>query len=120
MFYSQSTGIFTWADHSILGRGYAGNGEGKNNPNMQNVENIGPLPRGKYTISKHYDSFHTGPFTLPLTPDPSNEMFGREAFKIHGDSITDPGTASNGCIVLPRDKRELIDQSTDKELIVTE
>jgi len=35
-------------------------------------------------------------------------MFGRRGFLIHGDSKLHPGTASKGCIILPRWARELI------------
>lgn len=118
MIYEQKTGKLTTELGCLLGYGYAGNGEGKNNPEMQNVKMVGPLPKGKYTIGNPYDSQHTGPFTLPLMPDPSNEMFGRDEFKIHGDSIDKPGTASNGCIIMSRKIREEINNCTDKLLIV--
>jgi hypothetical protein len=119
MKYSQTTGIFSSDSGNILGKGYAGNGKGKNNPAMENVRNIGPLPKGKYTIGKPYNSPHTGPFTLPLTPDPKNKMFGRSEFKIHGDNISNPGYASNGCIILSRSIREEINSLIDKILFVT-
>ena len=49
---------------------------------------IGPISRGVYKIGKPRKG--PTPFSLPLTPDPSNEMCGRSAFLIHGDS--DRGT----------------------------
>ena len=39
---------------------------------------------------------------MPLIPSPTNEMFGRSEFLIHGDSLEHPGAASEGCIILPR------------------
>jgi len=53
-----------------------------------------------------------------LSPHPDNEMFGRGSFRIHGDSIKNPGTASHGCIIAPRSVREKIIAGTDKKLIV--
>jgi hypothetical protein len=116
MNYNQKTGMLKASNFSA--EGYAGHGLGKNNPEMEHVKNIGPLPKGKYLIGKPYDSPNTGPFTLPLIPDPSNKMYGRGDFKIHGDSINAPGTASHGCIILPRNIRMQINQSPDKYLIV--
>lgn len=59
-----------------------------------------------------------GPFAIPLIPDPSNEMYGRGDFYCHGDSIENPGCASEGCVILPRTVRETIWNSTDHELQV--
>ena len=55
---------------------------------------------------------------LPLTPFKVNNMYGREGFFIHGDSIDNPGNASNGCIVLNRQWRVMIAQSADDVLVV--
>jgi hypothetical protein len=100
------------------GCGYAGRGVGKNNPLMQNVSNVGPLPAGTYTIESPVDTETHGLYVLWLTPDPMNEMFGRTGFGIHGDSIDNPGNASEGCIVLPRITREAIWESGDRQLLV--
>lgn len=118
MIYEQKTGKMTTDIGSLIGFGYAGHGEGKNNPEKENVKNIGPLPKGKYKIGEPYNSSNTGNFTLPLTPFPENEMFGRTDFKIHGDSIDQPGTASHGCIIMSKSIREEIHNSTDKILTV--
>ena len=42
---------------------------------------------------------HCSPVAMPLIPDPANQMHGRSGFFIHADSIADPGSASEGCIV---------------------
>jgi hypothetical protein len=118
MIYEQSTGKLYSDIRHLFGIGYSGYGEGKNNPSMENIKMTGPLPKGKYIVGKPYDSSHTGPFTLPLTPFEDNNMYGRSDFKIHGDSISAPGTASNGCIILPRSVRVLINNCTDKILEV--
>ena len=101
----------------LVAFGYSGADWGKNNPAAEAVHNIGPLPAGFYTIESPRDTIHS-PFTLPLTPYPTNEMFGRAGFLIHGDSLGSPGTASQGCIILPRDIRNMIWGSGDHDLQV--
>jgi len=118
MIYSQSTGDLFNADGSLIGTGYAGNNQWKNDPASQNVKDHGPLPQGWYTIGSPYSSPQTGPFTLPLTPDPSNEMFDREGFKIHGDNVSDPGFGSDGCIVMTPEIRHAIWNGPDHILQV--
>jgi len=54
------------------------------------------------------DTVTHGPYVLPLTPSLNNQMFGRSGFLIHGDSVVNPGTASEGCIILPRAVRQQI------------
>ena len=84
-----------------VGYGYAGDKdhpEGKNNPAMQSVHNIGPLPCGLYDMNPPVDTNTHGPYVIWLTPHPENEMYGRSAFGIHGDSLVEPGNASEGCI----------------------
>lgn len=101
--------------------GYAGKYTGKNNPEMQNVKDTGPLPCGTYRIGDAYNHHFLGSETLNLTPDAANEMFGRSEFRIHGDSIANPGMASEGCIVIPYSARhELADfvQQGDRMLEV--
>jgi hypothetical protein len=115
--YEQFTGRILQNDR-LVGVGYAGSPQGKDNPDMQDVAQTGPLPRGLYTIEAPQNSPHTGPFTLDLTPDPGNKMFGRSEFRIHGDSIEHPGTASEGCIIMARSIREQIWTSGDHELHV--
>lgn len=90
--------------------GYAGLGAGRNNPELQCAKDIGPLPRGWYTIGPA--TSEPAPVTLPLAPDTANDMCGRTGFLIHADNVQRPGWASNGCIViLDRTKREQIRDS---------
>jgi type VI secretion system (T6SS) effector TldE1-like protein len=114
--YNQVTGEMSRGGAPFIG--YSGIGEGKNNPAMQNVKNVGPLPCGFYTIEPPVDSPEHGPYALPLVPDPNNTMFGRDDFMIHGDSIEHPGSASEGCIILERYARQVIWTSNDKILQV--
>jgi len=99
--------------------GYAGaQPDGYNNPEAQAIHNVGPLPCGRYTMGKPYDSPHTGPFTIPLMPNAQNTMYGRSEFKIHGDDVKNPGHGSDGCIVLSRTNRQLMWESGDDDLLV--
>jgi len=77
------------------GGAFSGHGSGTNNPAMDDVPNIGPIPAGNYSIHP------TGsPNTFNLSPDLgtriSNFFNGnRNGFQMH------PGSRSNGCITLP-------------------
>lgn len=124
--YEQASGKFS-QDGVYLVTGYSGwddgdnisePGEGKNNPDMQAVKNIGPIPVGQYTIGPAYDTATHGPIVMRLTPKQGTETFGRSGFLIHGDSLRAPGTASHGCIILPRKIREQVASSGDTDLEV--
>ncbi len=115
--YEQATGMLSLNEREVS-IGYSGAAEGKNNPELQDVQNIGPIPAGLYVIGEPRDTETHGPFVLDLTPDPDNEMFGRSAFLMHGDSKSHPGTASKGCIIQPRTVREYVVESGDRQLVV--
>lgn len=109
--YSQSTGNLTCTNDGtgqqyLTCNGYAGNGAGLNNPAAQNQPNVGPLPRGDYTVGAA--NTRRGAETRPLTPNANNNMFGRSGFLIHGDNRAQNNTASEGCIIVPRDCRSQI------------
>ena len=119
--YAQKTGILSHNGQTVA-TGYAG-GEcgrspiGKNNPAMQNVPKVGPLPCGKYTFGTPVPQSHLGSFAIPLQPSPYNEMFGRSDFYCHGDT-TPSGNASEGCVIVPRAIRNAMAASPDQELEV--
>jgi hypothetical protein len=115
--YEQSTGALS-RDGVTVATGYSGAGDGKNNPGMQDVPNVGPIPVGGYTIGEPHNTPSHGPFVMTLTPDRGNEMFGRSAFLMHGDSVSRPGTASQGCIIQARAIREEVAASGDNRLRV--
>ena len=97
----------------------AGAGSGKNNPEMQQVANVGPIPAGEWAIQgPPVDTTGHGPYVLKLDPAPYTETFGRSGFLMHGDSKEHPGCASEGCVILPRDVREKVWESGDRELQV--
>lgn len=120
--YSQTTGRLTDERGELWGVGYSGHGAaGKNNPLMQQVPDVGPLPQGWWKAGTPGDSPHTGPYTIPLEPVNGTQTFGRTGFKIHGDSKGFPGTASHGCLIFPRAVRERVHQENRDGLIgVTE
>ena len=120
--YEQSSGVMRDPNGSFVWEGYAGGDcgarpDGINNPTMQDVVNVGPLPRGAYLVEAPVEHTRLGPFALPLLPDSGNEMFGRSGFYCHGDT-QEPGCASDGCIVMPRSVREQIWASSDHALSV--
>lgn len=122
--WDQSAGELT-RDGQFISRGYSGAGRGKNNPSLERVRGTGPIPAGRWLIvGPPYNSANVGPYVLKLfaadepLPDDAHEATGRSAFRCHGDSIKAPGTASKGCIILPRRVRERIWASGDRELLV--
>lgn len=116
--YSQATGQLTDPHGKLFPVGYAGCGDGKNNPAMQAIHNVGPLPVGRYLVGAPMDDPRVGRYALYLEPAPSNEMFGRSLFYIHGDNRAANGTASEGCIILPFTARQAIWHSGDHHLEV--
>lgn len=111
--YCQTSGIIVH-NGIFFTHGYAGHGEGKNNPTMQEIHDVGPLPRGRYKAGEAKHHPRLGPLTMELIPDPANRMFGRFAFYIHPDSIESPGQASLGCIVVP-DHEKRIEIASDED-----
>src|SRR6476469_5355334 len=74
--------------------------------------------RPTYEIEPAFDHSTLGPCSMPLTPAPGNDMHGRYGFYIHGDTASMDQTASEGCIILSRATRDLIDASDDRTLEV--
>lgn len=122
--YDQSSGELRNAKGEVVSRGYSGKDRGKNNPKLQDLVGLGPIPRGRWKMTAVYNSKNVGPFAIRLeavdaTPgDDRHDETGRGAFRIHGDSIRAPGTASRGCIILPRIVRERLWNSRDREIEV--
>lgn len=117
--YIQKTGELLTPDGTVLATGYSGaEPDGKNNPAMQNVIDIGPIPCGHYKRGVMQATSSHGPDAIPLIPDPANEMHGRVNFFMHGDKIHAPGTASEGCIIQPKSARDTFNESNDPDLEV--
>jgi Protein of unknown function (DUF2778) len=114
-FYVQSSGDL-FLDGVYIETGYSGaNPEGKNKPDKECSKNVGPIPRGYYSIKAEQGT--PSPVALPLLADDPNYCSpARSGFLIHGDNAT--GTASTGCIILSRKTREKIRDSGDIRLRV--
>ncbi len=121
--YQQSTGnIYLTGNNpsatTYEGNAYSGKGQGLDNPSLDIVPgskgspNAGPLPSGDYTIGTQQLNTTGGGVKLPgsmrLTPDPSNWMYGRGGFLIHGDNSKHNHSASEGCIIANPDLRNKI------------
>lgn len=116
--YKQATGEFRqYAQPNALGYGYAGHGEGKNNPAMEGVHNIGPLPRGEYRIGPAQKHKHLG-LAMYLTPKDLHKMLNRGGFFIHLENPAHPGESSEGCPVVSFVLFKLIADSGDHDLKV--
>jgi hypothetical protein len=96
---------------------HAGQGEGLNNPRMQNVAMKGPLCVGKYHFGPFQDGSAYGPsfarlgkFISRLTPEEGTQLFGRKDFCFHGGANppTVPPTDSEGCIVTDHVARQAV------------
>ena len=96
--YEQTTGSLT-RNGVLVGVGYSGRGPGLNNPELQAVPFVGPIPCGFYTIGSAFTSPVTGPLSMRLTPDSSNQMFDRDNFLTHGDTEAHNHGASEGCLI---------------------
>lgn len=116
--YAQKTGALL-RHGQLIGQGYSGFDLGRNNPEMQATHDIGPIPQGEWIIiGPPFNSTAHGPFILKLDPAPVTNTFGRSGFLMHGDSVSSPGTASKGCIVMPRSVREHVWNTGDRYLAV--
>lgn len=116
--YEQSTGQLSHQPAASLGGGppapiavgYSGHGPGLNNPSMQAVPNVGPIPQGTWTIGPQQDnrtaSGRNLSASMRLTPEPG--VTSRAGFLIHGDNTRGDQSASEGCIILNRSTRDLI------------
>ena len=114
--FSQRTGELRHDGVLVYDKGYSGAGFAKNDPDMEHVPYQGPIPRGTWSIGQAQKTTK-GDYTMPLSPYGGNHH-GRSAFLIHGDSISSPGTASEGCIILPLPIRKRISASGDTSLHV--
>ena len=88
--YAQETGELQ-QDGKHVATGYSGAGHGKNNPDMQEVHNLGPIPQGDWTIvGPPVNTADHGPYVLTLKPAADTPTFGRSGFLMHGDSKESP------------------------------
>ena len=116
--YVQLSGQLISGAGEMIAVGYSGSPAGKNEPQEEAVADVGPIPQGRYTIGSPRDTPAHGPYVLPLTPDAANQMFGRSGFLMHGDSVSHPGCASEGCIIMGLAIRQQVWTSGDHQLQV--
>lgn len=89
-----------------LASGYAGKNNGLNNPEVDHVRSLGPLPRGTYAMRvDNHPRFAAPAIRLTQT---SGLTHDRSGFWIHGDNSAGNKTASSGCIVLNKVTRAAI------------
>ena len=114
----QRTGNLYSPSGEVVTVAYSGHSEGKNNPELESVPNVGPIPRGLWAMSAPRSTLTHGPFVIPLTPLPGTDTHGRSGFMCHGDSVSTPGSASLGCLILPKPYRVRLWKSGDPLLRV--
>ena len=119
--FVQGTGQWNYVNDQTgavtpVGQGYSGTGPGRDNPDMQDVPNVGPIPQGTYDVGQGHYSSTTGPMTMNLTPINGTNTYGRDLFRIHGDNASHD--ASHGCPIAPPNVRQQINNSNDHVLEV--
>lgn len=104
---------------TFIGAGYSGHGVGLDNPDLEAMANIGPIPRGEWQIVR-WDDVHDdkGPVVAVLEPV-GHDAHGRTGFLIHGDNPQLNHAASHGCIIAGRSLRDALRASGDTKLVVT-
>jgi type VI secretion system (T6SS) effector TldE1-like protein len=116
--YNQTTGSLFDPAEELRGKGYSGYPPNQNNPDAQGIPNEGPIPQGLWQAVELIMESNHGPYAIRLEPYDGTVTFGRSGFLMHGDSIAMPGYASEGCIIMARDIREMFWRSTDHDLEV--
>jgi hypothetical protein len=109
---------------NLFGTCYSGNGAGLNNPAMESVHKIGPLPAGYYQFGKFFDDLpptppdgldHKGPHVCHLISvetdgkggwKPCDPPYNRLGLMEHGDNKFADHSASEGCLIAARFIRE--------------
>jgi len=121
--YSQRGGMRRPDGTMFDAQAYSGAaGAHKNNPDSQHIRRQGPIPRGRWRMTKMQASHpKLGPLVIHLEPEPGTEVFGRDHFRVHGDSQERPGDASTGCIIIHGGaRRQQMWDSGDRIIEVTE
>lgn len=113
--YKISTGQLFDLAMVLCGHGWAGQPPYKNDPSATGVSGKGPLPCGYFTIGAAYTHPHIGKLTMNLIPDSTNDMKGRDLFRMHGASESDPEHSSEGCIIMPHDVRQMVADNITRE-----
>lgn len=116
--YEVITGKLTH-DDALIGIGYSGHEQGLNSVDHEQDHDIGPIPRGQWTIERFFDDpGGKGLLVAHLTPMEDTNVFARSGFMIHGDNEHLNHSASHGCVILGRTYRDQIMASSDRTLTV--
>lgn len=111
--YSQSLGHLYLCDsqdvRALVAKGYSGAVGHQNRTESEQLRSRGPIPRGVWRLEPAFNHARLGPKAIPLTPVEERKAFGRSGFFIHGDNSRGDGSASQGCIVLDRKTRDVVD-----------
>lgn len=105
--WDQSQGKLYNPEGKFQATGYSGAGIGINNPALQDKVKVGPIPRGMWRFTAPFKSSQIGPYALALFEE-SSDFTQRSLFRIHGDNAKGDKSASWGCIILPRNVREIM------------
>ena len=103
--YHQATGALYDESGVLVGEGYSGFGQWKNDPASEHIIGKGPIPRGQYLAGIAREGTHMGEFAVPLIPDDDTRARIAEmrrdpdSFYCHGDNAAHD--ASLGCIIQP-------------------
>jgi hypothetical protein len=112
--YNNKTGELS-IDGENISEGYSGKNTGKikglNNPAMLNKNSIGPIPNGIYKIGDSGYNEHMGEY---VRLEETNPNFLKEndrtpgTFYVHGNKRSGGFDASAGCIILPKEIRDMM------------
>ncbi|MGH9418143.1 MAG: tlde1 domain-containing protein [Terriglobales bacterium] len=105
----------------LAGIGYSGVDSALDDPVAQDESSAGPIPRGHWIIGRQQShQLANGKHLIAaMRPSPAaGNATKRTNFWIHGDTAAHNHTASEGCIILPRDVRDVIAASGDTQLQV--
>lgn len=99
--FDQRTGELHDPAGVYVATGYSGHPPHTNVPQAEALPGEGPIPRGVWEMFR-FDVMGAGlgPFVIRLRP--LQPVHGRSGFAVHGDSLTRPGFASHGCVILAR------------------
>lgn len=116
LLYHSGTGE-TYLDGQFEGIGYSGTLAYRNKPEAEDLKQLGPIPRGRYTMSlcDPKEHPHLASPVFRLTPK-GHDAFKRTGFLLHGDNTKHD--ASHGCIIEGRTLRQHIAAEKVEELWV--
>lgn len=116
--YKQATGELFDPEGELVGVGYSGAPGHVNDTAAEEIPAVGPCPRGLYRFSRSFEDGHLGKIVMALSPVAPFNAFHRFLLRIHGDNAKGNRSASEGCIVLGKALRMMMDASTDRLLQV--